>query len=166
MSRIKVFKLDYQDRQFAFEMEFGTYVLMMYYASKLEYQKSIKLFNTTVSEWQYRINNELDEGVYNSDNDTVHFVSGDIQESIQFINNQILPVLQNESNNDILNKYGGEPNFLNIYDENNNFLSSLFLSDNEMFGDNKFNMLGLFEKLRDLLQEALNRNQPYVTWIN
>ncbi len=163
MTRTKYFELA-EANELVLEIEFGTYVLMMYYIAQIDYQKALKLFHATISEWKYRVEYELDEGMYDSENYTCHFVPSEIQESIAFIDNQVIPALQNETYEDVLVKYGGKANFENIYNDNNTFLIFLGAYD-EVYEDSKYGMWGRFEKLRNVFQESLNRNIPFKTWV-
>ncbi|WP_294230080.1 hypothetical protein [uncultured Chryseobacterium sp.] len=148
------------------EIDFGTYALMMYYATQIDNQKNKKVFDATLSEWVYRVSYDIPKGIYSSDNDTSHFIPIDIQESISFITNQIIPALQNESFDSILQKYGGQTNFENvIYYQSTEYLKILSLGG-EFYEDSKGVLKLYFMELRDLFQYAHNINTPFQTWID
>jgi hypothetical protein len=161
--RLKHFELA-EANELELYMEFGTYVLMMYYIAQIDYQKALKLFHATISEWKYRVEYELDEGMYDSENYTCHFVPTEIQESIAFIDNQVIPALGNETYEDILVKYGCKANFENIYNDNNTFLIFLGVYDEE-YDDSKYALRENFRRLKNVFQESLNRNIPFKTWV-
>lgn len=163
MTRAKYFKL-VEANELKLEIEFGTYVLMMYYIAQIDYQKALKLFQATLPEWEYKVEYESDDGVFDSENYTCHFVPSEIQESIAFIDNQVIPALQNEAYEDVLEKYGGKANFENIFDLNNTFLNILGAYD-EDYDDSKYALRENFRRLKNVFQESLNRNIPFKTWV-
>lgn len=164
MSRVKYFKIDNTNDDLYLEMDFGTYALMMYYASQVNYAKAEKLFNATLSEWKYRVEHNIDKGDFDSDNDTAHFVPQEITASITFINNEVIQELTNETNEDLIDKYGGQANFETFFCDNNSFLVALGVGD-EVYDESKYALRGNFKALRDILQEAVNRNKPHKTLV-
>ncbi|HCN47964.1 MAG TPA: hypothetical protein DIT10_02495 [Chryseobacterium sp.] len=90
------------------KLSFGTYALMMYYGAQINPEQNKKLFDATLSEWVYRVVYDLPQEGYTSDNDISHFVVKDIQESICFIDRAIIPALQNEPLDSVLDRFGGK----------------------------------------------------------
>ncbi|AKK71504.1 hypothetical protein [Chryseobacterium gallinarum] len=148
------------------EIDFGTYSLMMYYSTQIDNQRNKKVFDATLSEWAYRVSYNISEGIYTSDNDIAHFVPADIQEAINFIDSQVIPTLENEFFNSILQKYGGQNNFENtVYYQSTEYLKILSIGG-EFYDDNKEVLKYYFIELRNLFQNALNLNMPFETWVD
>lgn len=162
--KIKYFEFPNGNEDLHLEFEFSTYVLMMYYAAQLDYNNALKLFHATITEWNYRVEYELNEEGINSDNVTAHFVPSEIADSILFINNQLIPALIAEPLENIVDKYGGEVNFEATYNDNNTFLLFLGIYDEEYYGD-KYEIIAFLKVIRNIFQESLNTNTPYHTWV-
>lgn len=139
--------------------DFGTYAIAMYYAKQINILKAKILFEATLSEWKYRVEHELSEdGLDGLEDFEAHFVPSEIEDVISFIENEIVPALSNETQN-LLEKYGGRANFLELYYTNPDYLIALGLDDNEFYGDN-YGIKGFFIELKEVLSYSLIHNKP------
>ena len=148
------------------KLSFGTYALMMYYGAQINPEQNKKLFDATLSEWVYRVVYDLPQEGYTSDNDISHFVVKDIQESICFIDRAIIPALQNEPLDSVLDKFGGKEFFEDkVFYESEEYLRALGVGGEE-YDDSKGVLQIYFIELRNILQEALDMNIPLETYID
>lgn len=144
--------------------DFGTYALCMYYAAQLNTAKAKKLMEATISEWKYRVENELSEGSLTSDDDEAHFVPLEIQEVITFLDNDLIPALNNETQ-DLLVQYGGKSSFVNLYYDSAEFLKFNGISENEFFESDGKSLAFYLNRLKIILQYSLSENQPCIVYV-
>lgn len=161
-TRIIYFELD----ELCVRISFGTYALMMYYGAQIDTEQNKKLFDATLSEWVYRVVYDLPRENYTSSDDTSHFVVKDIQESIHFIDQNIIPALQNESLDSVLDTFGGKEFFEDKgFYENEEYLRALSIGGEE-YDDSREVLVIYFKELRDIFQAALDINIPFETYID
>lgn len=155
------FEYNNEDEHF----DFGTFSLCMYYAAKLNATKAKKLFESTISEWKYRVEYEIPLQNITSDDDEAHFVPSEIQETILFLENDLIPNLNNETQN-LIKQYGGETNFINLYYNNYDFLKFNGITENEYFDGDTKNLAHYMNRLKVALQHSLTVNQPLIIYVN
>lgn len=163
MGRTRVKILELNDQELTFD--FGTYALLMYYAKQIDPIKGKKLLYATICEWSYRIENAIPLGNITSDNDEAHFVASEIIEIISFIDSQLVNNLNSESKN-LITKYGGNSNFVNLYETNSDYLKVLAFSDSEFFDGDPKQLIFLLNELKQFLQYALSQNQAFRVYVN
>ncbi|CAH0288633.1 hypothetical protein SRABI27_03999 [Pedobacter sp. Bi27] len=148
------------------DVDFGTYALMMYYAKQLNSTKAEIFFNATISEWNYRVEHDLPEGDLDAIDDLeVHFIPKEIRETIIFIDNELIPALNNETLN-LIEKYGGRDNFYKLFYTNPGYLIALGLNDDEFYFDIPSSIVAFLGRLKVVLELALNANTPYEVFIH
>jgi hypothetical protein len=130
----------------------------------LNTSKAKKLFDATLSEWEYRFNYNLSEGDLTSSNREAHFVVSEIQESIVFLENDLIPALNNESQ-DLLKKYKNIPNFINLYDSTTEFLRFYGVFENDFSESDGESLAHYMNLLRIALKYSLSVNQPLLTYV-
>lgn len=147
-------------------ISFGTYALMMYYGAQIDAEQNKKLFDATLSEWVYRVVYDLPQEGYISSNDTSHFIANEIQESIHFIEHTMIPALENEQLDSVLDKFGGKEFFEDKgFYENEKYLRALSIGGEE-YDDSRTVLAIYFKELRDIFQAALDINIPFETYID
>lgn len=159
-TRAKIFELNDQELTF----DFGTYALLMYYAKQIDPIKGKKLINATISEWSYRIENGIQLDNITNDNNMVHFIISEINTVISFIDSELIPNLSNEPQN-LITKYGGESNFVNLYDNNLDYLKVLCFTKDEFFDGDTHQLIFLLNELKLFFQYAINQNQPFKVFV-
>jgi hypothetical protein len=160
--RVKYFEID--DIQEC--IDFGTYALMMYYAKQLNSAKAKLLFDATLSEWGYRVNYDLpDGGLDGIDDLEAHFVPAKIQEAIAFIDEELVPAL-NEEPQDLFAKYGGgEDNFRTLYNTNPDYLIALGLTSDEFYWDDPEFIAEFLGRLKEVFEYSFTVNRPYEVYV-
>lgn len=143
-------------------IDFGSYALAMYYAKQLNREKGKKLFDATISEYWYRCYYDLPRDNYTSENDEAHFVITDLEEVIAFMDNELLPALNDESE-DIINQYGGLDNFIELFYSNTNgtYLEEIGLYHHEYYESDGPALAFELEKIKDLFSHCLSLKEPY-----
>jgi hypothetical protein len=145
-------------------ISFGTFSLCMYYAAQLNTVKAKKLMEATISEWKYRAEYELSEGGLTSDDEEAHFVPSEIQEVIIFLENDLIPALNNETQ-DLLVQYGGKSSFINLYYNSVEYLKFNGISEDEFFDSDGETLSHYMSRLKIILQYSLSVNQPCITYV-
>ncbi|GAA3734905.1 hypothetical protein GCM10022422_17270 [Flavobacterium ginsengisoli] len=145
--------------------DFGTFSLCMYYATLINSLKAKKLFEATISEWKYRVEYDLPEDNFTSDDDIAHFQISEITEAIEFIEDILIPSLNNETK-DILLKYGGKSNFVKLYYNNAGFLKFNGITENEFFETKGESLAYHMNRLKIILQYSLDFSQPFMVYVN
>lgn len=156
-SRAIFFECDNEDHDIHFD--FGTFALCMYYAVQLNVDKAKKLFDATISEWKYRVEYELPIGNLISENYEAHFIPSEIEETITFLENDLIPALNNEIPN-LLIQYGGISNFLDLYYNSAPFLGFNGVFENEVFDGDGKSLAHYMNLLKIILQYSLSVNKP------
>ena len=159
-TRRKIHLRAYHDEPDDFDMEinFGTYVLMFYYAKQISYEKAKLLYDTTLSEYQYRIDYDLPLGNLTYDDDGCHFDVGEFHRAIDFIENELIPELGNEKQ-DLLGKYGGKESFYDMFDKDSGFIEAEIYD--EYYDSNPLNIAAVLDGLKNLLSNAILINKTY-----
>lgn len=160
-TRVKIFELNDQELTF----DFGTYALLMYYAKQIDPIKGKKLINATISEWSYRIEYGIPLANITSDNDEAHFVISEINEVISFIDSELINNLNSESKN-LISKYGGNSNFVDLYETNSDYLKVLAFSDIEFFDGNPNQLIFLLNELKFFFQYTISQNKAFRVYVN
>ncbi|MCD9575457.1 hypothetical protein [Flavobacterium soyae] len=163
MGKIRSIFFEYNEEDEHFD--FGTFSLCMYYAAKLNPSKAKKLFEATISEWKYRVEYELPLENLESKNREVHFIPSEVQDSIIFLENDLIPALNNETQ-DLLKQYGGKSSFINMYYSSVDFLKFNGIDENEYFDGNGENLAHYMNRLKIALQYSLTVNQPLIVYVN
>jgi hypothetical protein len=149
------FNLD--DRNWDFD--FGTYVLIMFYAKNLDADKAKMLYDSTLSESDYNVNyNLLSENLLDSDGDA-HFVVAEIQQTITFINNELIPALNSEPE-DLLVKYGGRHSFYELFYNDTAYFEVTCIDLEEFYDSDPKQIAHLLNLFKNLLQYSLDTNLP------
>jgi len=140
--------------------DFGTYALAMYYVKQINASKGKKLLEATLSEAAYRFENELPSGGLDGLEDfEAHYVRSDLQEVIFFIENDLIPALNNETQN-LLVKYGGRANFVDLYYTNPDYLIALGVDDDEFYMADPSSIAAFLLDLKDVFEYSLSVNKP------
>jgi hypothetical protein len=157
-TRVKYFELDDNIQQF----NFGTYALLMYYAKQIDVVNSKLFFDATLTEFEYRIYYNLSIGDISDDDSTAHFDTIDLQNAIAFIENQLIPTLNGESQ-DLLVKYGGIDNFYNLFYADTGFLENIEIGTEaeEFYDTDPIQIVMMLNSLVVLFQSALSENTAY-----
>lgn len=163
MGKARAIFFEYNDEDEHFD--FGTFSLCMYYAAKLNPTKAKKLFEATISEWKYRAEYELPLENLASNNRETHFIPSEIQDTIVFLENDLIPTLNNETQ-DLLKQYGGKANFVNLYYNNVEFLKLNGISEDECFDGSPENLAHYMNRLKIALQYSLTENQPCLVYVS
>ncbi|MBL7813677.1 MAG: hypothetical protein JNL70_01640 [Saprospiraceae bacterium] len=154
---------------------FGDWLMLLYYAKELSYEKFISLFEASFSTNSFneiaqnwvdidslfplfkRKNNEL------VDSELVSFSTVMLNDAIQLID-LMIENLKSEKT-DLLVKYGGELSFIKMIDKDRIFFS-LFLYENDTYLDNEFNIF-MLQLLKDkIFLKCLESKMPYVVYID
>ncbi len=146
-----------------FAIDFGSYALTMYYAKQLNPVLGKFFFDATISEYHYRVNYELPRGNYSDEDNHAHFVLNDLQEVILFLENQLLPSLNNENINLIV-QYGGINNFIELFYTSPEYLNYIGIDEDEYFEGDGPQLAFQLEDLKNLFQNSLLNGQPYDTF--
>lgn len=162
MGRTRAKYFIYDDEEY--HMDFGTFSLCMYYAAQLNVVKAKKLFDATMSEWKFRVEYELPKGGLTSDDEEAHFVPLEIQEVITFLENDLIPALNNEIQ-DLLDQYGGKSNFINLYYNNAEFLKFNGIDENEFFDSDGKTLADCMNYIKIILQYSFTANQSFITYV-
>jgi hypothetical protein len=145
---------------------FGTYGLIMYYAKQLDLANGKRFFDSTLTEFYYKLNYNLDTGSLTDSDDTARYDGGELQQVINFIGNQLIPSINNEQTN-LLLKYGGEHNFLNFFYTNMEYLEAMdLLEGQEDYDDNPAQLAFRLNQFNSFLQYAFSQNRAYTIFIN
>ncbi|ABQ05096.1 hypothetical protein [Flavobacterium johnsoniae] len=134
---------------------------LLFYIKDINYDLATKLYFLLEKEIAFRLENHLDIGNLDAFNDmSAHFDSGDIEESIQSIANQVIPSLQNERLN-IWEKYGGFDNLKNEVNNGNDWSFNLNINYDYVpeYVDYYIDML---IEIKELLQKSLDLNTPII----
>ncbi|WP_281233879.1 hypothetical protein [Flavobacterium gelatinilyticum] len=162
MEKSRAIFFEYNDEEIHFDL--GTFALCMYYAVTLNSTKAKKLFDATLTEWAYRFNYELSEGNLTSNDLEAHFVTSDILEAITFIENDLIPALNNEKQ-DLLKQYKGISNFINLYDSTTPFLRFFGVFENDFSHSDGESLAHYMNLLKTALQHSLSVNQPLIIYV-
>ncbi|MBO9674362.1 MAG: hypothetical protein J7577_13020 [Sphingobacteriaceae bacterium] len=148
------------------DIDFGTYALMMYYAKQLNSTKAEFFFNATLTEYAFRAEHDLSTGDLDGVDDLeAHFIPQEIRDSIIFIDNELIPALNNETLN-LIEKYGGRDNFYKLFYTNPGYLIALGLNDDEFYFDIPSSIVAFLGRLKIVFELALNANTPYEVFIH
>jgi len=161
MARAIIFDLNDKD----LTIDFGTYALIMYYAKQLNQSKAMKLFDATSTEYRFRIRYKLPTAGLTDDDYDAHFISSEIMESFMFIDNELIPNLNSETE-DLLKKYGGKSGFLAKYYNSPGFLSALGLEEDEFYNDSPQDIIHYLMLLKEFMQYAIGENKAYQVYVH
>jgi len=144
--------------EFDMTIDFGTYSLMVYYAKQLNYEKAKLLYDATLSEYYYRAtyNKPLDDL---TDEYSSHFNSDEIQQVIDFIENDLIPELNNEKQ-DLIEKYGGREGFYDRFEKDEGFIRG-FIYEDEWYYSDPLQISSLLDAFKSLLSHVIFINQAY-----
>lgn len=162
MGKTRSIYFEYNNKQE--HISFGTFSLCMYYATQLNVTKAKKLLEATISEWSFRVEYELPKGGLTSDDEEAHFDPLEIQEAITFLEDDLIPALNNETQ-DLLVQYGGKSSFVNLYYDGPNFLKFNGISENEFFDSDGETLSHYMNRLKIILQYSLSQNQPCIVYV-
>ncbi|KOS04788.1 hypothetical protein AM493_01060 [Flavobacterium akiainvivens] len=161
MARIILLELGDEEIYF----DFGTYGIMMFYAKQINSQKGKKLFDSLLSEYSYRVMYDLPLGNITYHNYLAHFVVSEIQEVINFLNDDVIISLNNENLN-LLDQYGGVHSFIDMYYLDAGYLENLGLTSDEHFNGSISFLIQQFENLISFYEYALLSNETYTSRID
>lgn len=154
------FELDDRNQHF----DFGTYALLMYYAKSVNSRLAKKFLDSTFSEYEYRIIYDLSVDTLDEESRTAHFIASEIQEIIEFLEQELIPSLENESRN-LFEKYGSKENFYELFYSNVEFLDPLGIYHDECYNDEPKGLIFLIKILIRFMQSALSLNIPYSVFV-
>lgn len=90
-----------------------------------------------------------------------------LQPVLNFLNNELLPALTNAPEIPVISQmYGGESNFLNLFENPNTYLInfSLFEDDIDDYYTSALKKLAI--EIRDFLQTMKDNNWEYEVWVD
>jgi len=132
---------------------------LLFYIKGINNNLAANLYFLLEKEIAYRLENHLDIGHLDAFNNMLaHFDSGDIEESIQSITNQVIPSLQNETLN-IWEKYGGFDNLKHEINNGNDWSFNLSINHDYVPEDIDY-YIDMIIEIKELLQKSLNLNTP------
>lgn len=151
-----IFTLNSQEEIF----DFGTYALIMYYSKQLNEASTKKFLEATLTEYEYRVGYDLEEGNYTNDNKESHFITSEIQQVISFLGDELIPSLNNETTN-LVTQYRGVKNFINKYYNNPGYLSFLGVTKDDFFEGSGEQLAYQLNYFKTFLEYAISINRPY-----
>ncbi len=142
-----------------------TYTMLIYYACKLNASNGKLLYALTSNQYTYYRLYSLSTTNVVLDEDKAYFDATLYQNLIDFINNQLIPQLNNESN-DLLEKYGGYDSFENlmINETQFTFINSFLWDEDDV--DSVFyfapeDMVSILNQLVVILQMGIIKGAPH-----
>ncbi len=142
--------------------------VLFYYAKDIDFNLTKKLCYLLHNKANYMIHHNISIGSLNSfDEMPAHFNPTDMQAVIQFITNQLIPAMQNETV-DMFIKYGGSVS--SLINQVNNYNSAdsgfgLYIAHDYVTEDMWY-YINIANEMKDLLQESLNLNTPMMVSYN
>lgn len=164
MGRTRSIFFECEDENYDFHIDIGTFAICMYYAVQLDAEKAKTVFDATLSEWAYRVDYDLPENNLTSEDIEAHFVPSEILEAIVFLENELIPALNNETT-DLLMQYGGISNFLDLYYSSIYYLRFYGVFRNEFFDGDGGSLAHYMNLLKITLQYSLSINKPYIVYV-
>jgi hypothetical protein len=145
--------------------DMGSVAVLIFYANNLNSIMGEKMVYSVLSESAYRFQKDLPESIYGSDNYSAHYGVSEMQELINFINNQLLPSLQSQQQDKdvVYDVYGGN-SFIDLYYDGPDYLGYLGIGDDDIIEGYTGYIPNLIQKatwLRDFYQRVKDLNQPY-----
>jgi len=141
---------------------FGLYSLLLYYSSNNSSSGGELLFNASISEWYYRHINNLSKNGLTVNDYEAHFGHNDIQSLLNYLNNQLIPALNNETEGDIVSgMYGGLENYYELFNNATNYLKEFGLFENDLYGYYVSEVIDIAIELRDFFQRVKDNNMKY-----
>ncbi|WP_158728096.1 MULTISPECIES: hypothetical protein [unclassified Flavobacterium] len=137
--------------------------VLLYYAKNINDTLAGNFHYLLQDETVYKIRNNISIGNLNSfDDRPAYFNINEIQNCIQFINNQLVPSMQNESVN-MWEKYGGFETMKNLINNapNNQWSFDLNINHDYVPEDMDY-YIDMAIEIKELLQESLNLNTPII----
>ncbi|WP_342644717.1 hypothetical protein [Mucilaginibacter sp. CSA2-8R] len=162
MARSIYFTLDEnQSNDTDVRFQFGAYALTLFYAKQIDESKAEELFNTTLTEYCYRLYHNLSTEGYDSDDESVHFDASEIMRVIAFIDEQVVPALDAETI-PLIEKYGGVKLFQTNFDNEEGFLGHLSIFEDEVYNDDPESLIYNLERFKALLQQSVDTGQEMI----
>lgn len=142
--------------------------VLFYYAKDIDFNLTKKLYYLLNDETIYKIHNNSSIGNIGAFDDApAHFNSTDMQAVMQFIDDQLIPAMQNETV-DMFVKYGGSVssliNQVNSYNSGDSGFS-LYIAHDYVTEDMWYYII-IANEMKELLQESLNLNTPMMVSYN
>lgn len=156
MGRIITFKLNNSTEFF----DFGTYALINYYAKQLSLLSSKKLLEAGLTEYEYRWEYELPLDGFTPDDEIAHFVPSDVEDVVVFLENELIPALNNEVKN-LIEIYGGKKSFVKLFYTNPEHLAFLGISEDDFFEGDGEQLSFQLSSFKVFLQSALASDTAY-----
>jgi hypothetical protein len=153
----------YEDDHIYREFDFGTYVLMLYYAKQVNYEKAKLLYYATLPEYRYREIYKLPTGLLTDEDFECHFDISEFKQVVAFIENDLIPELNNEEH-DLIEKYGGRDGFYNRFNKDSGFIQANIYD--EYYESDPLLIAGMLEILKELLSNAIFTNKPYEVFLH
>lgn len=145
-------------------IRFSQYYILMYYASLISEIEGLKLMNASLTEES--CNNQNGLPVKNTDNNMAFYVPNQLQDVINFLNNQVLPALQNEQEETdlVMDIYGGIDNFIDRWYSGAAYLKNFNVFEDEIepeFSGYVPNIIDTAVTVRDFFKSSINQNESY-----
>lgn len=150
--------------------DLGSIAALIFYADNLNPVMGEKMMNSTLSEYNYRFEKNLPRGNYTTYNSSAHYGPDHMEELIHFIDNQLIPALQNSlQHRDILiDMYGGIQNFLNLYYDGPEYLGYIGINESDIIEGYTGYIPNLMQKtleLKNFYQRVKVLNKTYQVFI-
>lgn len=142
--------------------------VLFYYAKDLNLNLTKKMYYLLHKKITYLIHNNIDtDGLGGFEDMPAYFNTIDMQAVIQFITNQLIPAMQNETD-DTDGKYGGSVS--SLISQVNNYNSGdsgfgLYIARDYVPEEMSY-YLAMANEMKELLQESLNHNSPMMVSYN
>ena len=142
--------------------------VLFYYAKEIGFNLTKKLYFLLNDETIYKIHNNISIGNIGAFDDApAHFNPTDMQAVIEFITNQLIPAMQNETV-DMDGKYGGSVS--NLINQVNSYNSGdlgfgLYIAHDWVPYEMSY-YINMANEMKELLQESINLNTPMMVSYN
>jgi len=148
-------------------ISFGTFALMMYYASRIDPALAEVLYHSSIGEIWYLVIHEIRRDDDIDYEGQAHFAPDDIPSIINFIDSKIIPALRQEDNHkDLLDTYGGQAKFYEMFWDEDGFLNDIVIETDEDYATYPSDLIYYFTEYKHMLLKALTSNKPFDVWIH
>lgn len=155
-------RIEYLSGNLEFSVNREEFFIFIHYANTLSLEKARTLYFAGETDYIYRRYNDLSVvglDYYNSHH--TYLNPGDLQEVVEFLESQIIPSLEKQSNLNLIDILGGWTDLKNQIDQGPTYKKRFGVLDVENIAEDTCQYIYIADSLKEIIENSLNIGIPY-----
>jgi hypothetical protein len=145
---------------------YRNYLACLLLAYEIDVEEAKNLYLRTVTDYEYRKVKGLDTSASIGEEDSINFNTIEMQQAIDFIDNELIPLMENNTKTSF-RLFGGRKGVISMIEKMNSTPDFDIYTTEDIYEDEEATALGIYytlEHLSTVMNESIRLNIPYTSY--